>query len=241
MLPTSFPEALNHDMLIKISSFLLYTSQFKNDILLAQASNGPAGDPPLFLPQSVAIILSNLCDIDLASSDKLWSYLKDAVWHYAETAKVVDERFKCYGKDLGFSSLYPPVNYCINGQCKPAAKGLKLQKTDQTQGVLYTLDKGVHPVWVITFQCVECQRAYYHNYFMEGGMRYYYDGDLPDVIQVEEHQFVERKVVNMWRTDMNVAWKSFTNCARTYEISLSVPNCHPADWPFKAALKGDHV
>jgi hypothetical protein len=35
--------------------------------------------------------------------------------------------------------------------------------------------------------------------------------------------------------------KSFTNCARTYEISLSGPDCLPEDWPFKAALKGDHV
>ncbi|KAF8815547.1 hypothetical protein BYT27DRAFT_7225037 [Phlegmacium glaucopus] len=189
---------------------------------------------------TIAILLSNICDIDLASTNKLWLYLRDVVWHYAETTKVVDERFRHYGKDLGFSSLYPPVNYCINGQCKPAAKGLKLQKMDQTQGVLYTLDKGVHPVWVIRFQCVECQRVYYHNYFMKDGMWYYYDGDLPDVIQVGEHQFIERKVVNVWCTDMNVARKSFTNCAHTYKISLSGPNCLPTDWPFKAALK-DHL
>ena len=35
--------------------------------------------------------------------------------------------------------------------------------------------------------------------------------------------------------------KSFTNCARTYEVALSEPDCLPTDWPFKAALKGDHV
>jgi hypothetical protein len=45
------------------------------------------------------------------------------------------------------------MNYCTNSQCNRPTKSLKLQKTDQTQGVLYTLDKGVRPVWVIRFQC----------------------------------------------------------------------------------------
>jgi hypothetical protein len=36
--------------------------------------------------------------------------------------------------------------------------------------------------------------------------------------------------------------KSFTNCARTYEMALSGPeSLLPADWPFKGSLKGDHV
>lgn len=50
--------------------------------------------------------------------------------------------------------LYPPVHYCMNDQCNRTTKGVKLQKTDQTQGVLYTLDKGVRPIWVIRLQCV---------------------------------------------------------------------------------------
>ena len=37
-------------------------------------------------------------------------------------------------------------------------------------------------------------------------MRYYYDGDLPAIIQVGEHQFVERRLVNMWCMDTNIAW-----------------------------------
>ena len=35
--------------------------------------------------------------------------------------------------------------------------------------------------------------------------------------------------------------KSFTNCACTYEVALSGPDCLPINWPFKAVLKGDHV
>ena len=35
--------------------------------------------------------------------------------------------------------------------------------------------------------------------------------------------------------------KSFTNCARTYDVALSGRDGLPTDWTFKAALKGDHV
>jgi len=82
-----FPEALNHEILLKISSFLLYALRFKNDILLAQASSWPAGNPPMFLPQSVVILLSHLCDMDEKSTNGLWSYLKDAVWRYQGVRK----------------------------------------------------------------------------------------------------------------------------------------------------------
>jgi hypothetical protein len=70
--------------------------------------------------------------------------------------------------------------------------------------------------------------------------RIYYDG-LPDIIQVGEHQFVERRVIALWRTDMNLAWKSATNCARTYNISLSKQNEPPKDWKFNFTLQSDHV
>lgn len=89
-------------------------------------------------------------------------------------------------------------------------------------------------------------------------MRHYYGGDFPAVIQVGEHQFVERRLVNMWCMDINISWcililqflnllinifhrKSFTNCARTYEVALSGLDCLPNNWPLKAVLKGDHI
>ncbi|EDR02614.1 uncharacterized protein LACBIDRAFT_308276 [Laccaria bicolor S238N-H82] len=241
-LARSFPEVLNQDVLIKLSTFLLYAPRFKNDILLAQASNWPTTDPPMFLPQSILHLLSNLCEIDTESIHTLWSYLKETVWGYNEKAKAVDERFKLFGKDLGYRSLYPPVNYCTDSLCDRPKKDLKLQKADQTQGVLYTLD-GVRPVWVIRFQCEGCQTAYYHNYSVKNGMRNYYDGAIPEIIQVGEHQFVELKVLHMWRADTNISWKSFTNCARTYEVALAGPGSNglPSNWKFQAALKGDHI
>lgn len=45
------------------------------------------------------------------------------------------------------------MNYCTNSECGHPLKGRKLQKADQTQAILYTLDKGALPVWVVRFQC----------------------------------------------------------------------------------------
>lgn len=101
-LASLFPETVNEDLLFKISSFLLYAPRFKNDILLAQPSTWPATEPPLFLPQSVSTLLSSLCESDSESINKLWFYLKDTVWHYDERVKVVEDRLRVYGKDLGY-------------------------------------------------------------------------------------------------------------------------------------------
>ena len=63
---------------------------------------------------------------------------------------------------------------------------------------------------LIRIHLLGCQTAYYNNYSVKDGMRRYYDGTIPDIIQVGEHQFVEKKVVNMWRTDMNISWYVLT-------------------------------
>jgi hypothetical protein len=102
-----YPEALSPDIVFKLSSFLAHAPHFKNDILLAQASNWPAADPPLFLPPSVANALSRLCEIDKNSMDTLWLYLKDIVWGYDMKKKTIEERLKSCRKDgyFGYLSL----------------------------------------------------------------------------------------------------------------------------------------
>jgi hypothetical protein len=94
---------------------------------------------------------------------------------------------------------------------------------------------------------------------VQNGLRFYYGGDdLPEVVEVAEHHFIERQIINSWRIDMNVAWyivcfeysllhsdggnrKSASNCARLYSLAHSGGGVIPADWPFKPVLKGDHV
>jgi hypothetical protein len=50
-----------------------------------------------------------------------------------------------------------------------------------------------------------CHTNYHHNFRVKDGVRTHYDG-VPDVIQVGEHQFVERRVIELWRELMLVAW-----------------------------------
>jgi len=105
------------------------------------------------------------------SQCKLYGHTSKTPCGNKDKAKAVDERFKLFGKALVIvsstcfsiisaysnenhviASLYPLVNYCTDSLCNQPMKGLKLQKTDQTQGILYTLNS-VCPVWVIRFQC----------------------------------------------------------------------------------------
>jgi hypothetical protein len=71
-------------------------------------------------------------------------------------------------------------------------------------------------------------------------VRTYYDG-IPAVIQVGNHQFVERQLVHLWRTDMNVAWKSATNCSRSYHQALAKDHLRPPGWNFGFSLTPAHV
>lgn len=53
----------------------------------------------------------------------------------------------------------------------------------------------------------DCHTNYHHNYCVErdAKVRVYYEG-IPTYIQVGEHQFVERKVVEMWTAMMLAGW-----------------------------------
>jgi hypothetical protein len=74
-----------------------------------------------------------------------------------------------------------------------------------------------------------CKINYHHNFYMQSGIQHYYSG-IVDILQVAEHQFVERKLVNLWITLMVVSWTSATNCACFYNVALCGDHCAPLDW-----------
>lgn len=85
-----------------------------------------------------------------------------------------------------------------------------------------------------------CKINYHHNFYVQSGIRNYYSG-IPDILQVAEHQFVERKLVNLWITLMVVSWTSATNCARFYNVALRGDHRAPPDWQFGSTLNSEHV
>ena len=106
----SFPDELSTDLVVKISTFFIYAPRFIKEILLAQESNWPAEVAPWILPESVSILLSNLCDIKEGTTKWMWLYLKDAVWKHCEREKEVDMRFKLYWKALGYGKSSPVLD-----------------------------------------------------------------------------------------------------------------------------------
>ena len=58
------------------------------------------------------------------------------------------------------------------------------------------------------------------NYTVNEKMRTYY-ASLPDVIQVAEHTFVERRVLELFKTLSLLSWTSATNAAHVYDQALS--------------------
>ena len=81
---------------------------------------------------------------------------------------------------------------------------------------------------------------YHHNYRVYQGQRIYYNG-LPDIVQIGEHQFAERKLINTWILMMVLSWTSATNCARIYNTGFGANNPKPVDWQFKLEVTSDEV
>lgn len=108
----------------------------------------------------------------------------------------------------------------------------------------------------------ECHVNYHHNYTVSGSSntpytRTYYDG-IPNFVQVGEHQFVERKVIDLWISLMLISWyvnlmshlhslltiyrrTSATNCAQLYNTSLAKEHEKPTHWSFGFKLTSEHV
>lgn len=88
---------------------------------------------------------------------------------------------------------------------------------------------------------VDCDTSYHLDYYVMGDIRFYYD-TIPDVLQIGDHRFAERSLINSWRTGMNLAWVSAANCAAIYLHTHSVKEgSHiPKSWPFQPKLLEDH-
>jgi hypothetical protein len=108
-----------------------------------------------------------------------------------------------------------------------------------------------------------CSTNYHNNFSVTNGIRTYYSGKyaIPDAIQVGEHQFMEREVLNLFVSLMKVSWYvpsvrsihsktslspcihrlSATNGARVYNDCLAKVGDHNNKGPFSFELRSKHV
>ena len=101
-LSATHSSVLTPEILLKISAFITYAPWFQDDIILFQAANWPLDIAPWYLPQSIGLLLSNLCEASEEAIKILWTFTKQIVWEYSGRAKEIDERFKMHSKDLGY-------------------------------------------------------------------------------------------------------------------------------------------
>ncbi|KAF8056266.1 hypothetical protein FPV67DRAFT_650208 [Lyophyllum atratum] len=223
----------------QLLQFVTLVSTLRDDILLVQPAYVSAADPPEILPPTVKIFLGNSCNITGECVDDCWETLRSTIWHGVDVN--INKEFAQHGHLLGLSArtLYPPQHTCLKASCSRNQKGQLLKKAEQRQAMLYT-DQGPLPVYAVHLYCESCHVNYHHNYRVEKGQRIYYDGPVPEIIQVGEHQFMERKMVQMWITMMLMAWTSATNCARMYNQSHSNTKL-PVDWAFGFTITTEQV
>ncbi len=129
---------------------------------------------------------------------------------------------------------------CTNPECAELGKPINGKPKDY-EGTLYTRRRGVLPVRITTLYCkskpsllavldirtlifrytTACKTTYRPNYLVhnassEHARREYYGG-IPDVIEVTEHAYVERALIELFRLQM-----AFSQYAATYHLSLTL-------------------
>ncbi|KAJ7936288.1 hypothetical protein B0H13DRAFT_1946806, partial [Mycena leptocephala] len=218
-------------------TFIRLLSLLKDDIILAQPYYIPTTEAPLVLPASITAFE----DIWASPTPEQTNQDDESLFeHHGWSRGITSTSYVVTRYYTTHHCLIPPSHECTNSMCNRVNP---LKKAECRQAVVYTLDKGVRPAWSIHLYCEDCHTNYQYEFSVNQGVRTYYGG-IPKYIQVGEHQFVERKLVGMWISLMLVAWASGTNCARSYDMSLSegqVRDLTAAGWKFGTRLSTDHV
>ncbi|KAF8175739.1 hypothetical protein K438DRAFT_1727646 [Mycena galopus ATCC 62051] len=181
-----------------------------------------ATKPPELIPDEIHNFLAGATEMPVDFVDGCWKAFGSLIWAYNENGKTKGadaEAFKKYGLDHLLSScmLFPPTYYCTTDGC--VNSGLLCDKDTASNVVLYTLSDGACPTFAHHLSCSGCKARYYPNYVMRDGVRNYYN-KIPDTIQVGEHQYIERAVLNLFINLMLISWTSATNGACVYNTGL---------------------
>ncbi|KAJ7016595.1 hypothetical protein C8F04DRAFT_506465 [Mycena alexandri] len=134
----------------------------------------------------------------------------------------------CMAITLGLNRLVPPVTKCPRSGCDHKLLG----EAVAVEARLYTLHRGVLPVFSKSLYCRSCSTRYYHNYFVKdasqaSARREYYDSSVPQIIHVTETSFFESQLCVYFETQMAMTHSSAEGISRIYNLALgqsSIPN-----------------
>ncbi|THU81897.1 hypothetical protein K435DRAFT_692663 [Dendrothele bispora CBS 962.96] len=231
----------------QLERFIQLTTNLRNDILSAQPCDHDPTIPPVQLSDHQRFFLAHVCDIDLTYIDQCWTAVKDIVWFqkYDQTCRFNDQDFLAWndGHDFELSgqTLWPPVRHCSNPPCNNTK--LLRERHGLRKVILFTLSNGARATYAAQLTCTACNTTYYPNYQVWNHFRQYYDG-FPDAIQVAEHHYMERALVDLFIGQILMSWSSASNCARLYNSVLSNPNSRPKhpSWTERSFnLSAEHI
>jgi len=163
----------------KVLSFVIYASQLRNDIILAQPGSYNPNNRPArpFLPPTIEEFIATVVAIPRELVPSLWEALSDLCMHSNLHQEVNDvsqgKVFEAHGHSRGISeclllynylfasfvsnfpsayqTLYPRSHFCENRSCDRAGR-LALKKAETRQCVLFTMS-GAKPIWSIHLYC----------------------------------------------------------------------------------------
>ncbi|KAF6742244.1 hypothetical protein DFP72DRAFT_1179427 [Ephemerocybe angulata] len=167
----------------------------------------------------------------------LWYAFKDTVWameySYELTRKLGGRYlplFVKYGPSRGIAMYHfvPPTRTCLDPACRDYLRtnhsvGRERQLVDGITYpvVVFTQEFGAVPGHCTSLYCNRCKTRYYNNYYITGGTRTYYVGDIPPFLHTAEKTFMDIRTCELFSTMMVTTWVSATNCARIYNDGIS--------------------
>jgi hypothetical protein len=227
----------------KAMLFVRLATRLKDEILSKQKPEHNPDEPPDTLPANAQEFLGHAVDIPDSYVTGCWDAFRRTVWQRDANDDSVGadaKLFKRYGLEnlLSTRTLFPPTRRCTNPEC--TKQHTLLRRKDLPRSiVLFTLGEGACPTYSVHLHCHACSTNYHHEYSVKDDVRTYYRG-VPDVLEVGDHQFAEREVLNLFTGLMLISWTSATNGARVYNTCLSQPENKPDEW-FSSDLRTEHV
>ncbi|KIO26173.1 hypothetical protein M407DRAFT_74824 [Tulasnella calospora MUT 4182] len=223
--------------------FMTLAARFRHDIALNQPPTAIFDDdiPPMFLDDGTRSVLCALLSISAATADALWTVTGQLVWTGQTLPEVIhdmDIEDLVDGPIQAAISLHPPQFHCTNDVSCDIRH--RIREAEQKRIVVYTRMHGALPGSETKLYCRNCHTVYYHNYSTHKGQRRYYGG-IPEYIQVANHVFLERDLIERFALSMTLAWTSTRNCAAMYNASPEMQDSEYRNWPFKFLLRREHV
>ncbi|KAJ7688031.1 hypothetical protein B0H17DRAFT_938814 [Mycena rosella] len=149
----------------------------------------------------------------------------------------------------GAETLVPPVSFCLH----PSCNSTHLSEKKVVEVRLYTLHRGILPVFSKSLYCRGCHTCYYHNYFVQeahntAAQREYYrptsagaSPAMPKYIHVFESCFVEHALCVYFKSQLCISQSAFLGIACIYNSALAHTSEAPSAPRLKDELAGDLV